>query len=267
MPLQVLFLDWGDSYAYRYSSSSMQQVGLDVDIVQDSTKGTILLAECSLAHRMILKKFRLNTSIKFLLDSFTYQSFSKIEKTLPRHMMILNRNSDFDKGVNKVLKTTTMALVEMMPAESEQIVQFICERFSVGSLTCRNLISYIGFLEKVSMSFSTINIQVKSIFRMLAFKGFFKAHTASFTAAQLEAYNEKIITIKEQAGGEAFNFLEVAQPANESDAGDAMIQLVQQLTNSGNCYKTDKCLALLRQISGSQDGGWDNSIRIPMLGG
>lgn len=146
---------------------------------------------------MIMKKFRLNTSIKFLLDNFTYLSFSKIEKTLPRHMMILNRNSDFDKGVSKVLKTTTMALVDMMPAESEQIVQFICERFSVGSLTCRNLISYIGFLEKVSLSFATINIQVKSIFRMLAFKGFFKSHVASFTATQLEAYNEKIITIKE----------------------------------------------------------------------
>lgn len=101
---------------------------------------------------------------------------------------------------------------------------------------------------------------------MLAFKGFFKSHVASFTATQLEAYNEKIITIKEQAGGEAFDFLEVAQPANDSEVGDAKIQLMQQLSNMGNCYKTDKCLALLRQTSGGQECGWDNSIRFPMLG-
>ena len=37
VPPQVLFLDWGDSYAYRYSSSNMQDIGLDVNIVQDKT--------------------------------------------------------------------------------------------------------------------------------------------------------------------------------------------------------------------------------------
>ena len=37
VPPQVLFLDWGDSYAYRYSSSNMQEIGLDVNIVQDNT--------------------------------------------------------------------------------------------------------------------------------------------------------------------------------------------------------------------------------------
>ena len=119
---QVLFIDWGDSYAFRYSSSSMQEIGVDVNIKLENQKGTILLYECNLAHRMLMKKFRLNTSIKFLLDNFTYLSNSKVEKTLPRHMMILNRNPDFDKGVNKVLKTTTLALVDMMPADSEQIV-------------------------------------------------------------------------------------------------------------------------------------------------
>ena len=185
VPIQVLFINWGDSYAFRYSSSSMQTLGLDADIDEANQKGTMLLSECNLVHRMIMKKFRLNTSIKFLLDNFNYQTVSKVEKTLPSHMMILNKNPDFDKGVTKVLKTTTLALIEMMPSDAEQIVQFIMQRFPVGSLTCRNIIKYISFLEKVSLSFASINIQVRCIFRMLSFQGFFKAHTASFTAQQI----------------------------------------------------------------------------------
>jgi|Transcript_13092 hypothetical protein len=115
-------MDWSDAHAYRYRSSSMQTFGLNADIVSDNLKGTISLAECNLVHRMLIKKFRLNTSIKFLLDSFTYQNCAKQEKPLPRNMLILNRNPDFDKGVSKILKTTTLALVEMMPADTEQIV-------------------------------------------------------------------------------------------------------------------------------------------------
>ena len=76
------------------------------------------------------------------------------------------------------------------------------------------MISYVGFLEKVSLSFANINIQVRCIFRMLAYQGFFKSHVASFTPTQIEAYNEKVISIKDQAGGESFDFLEIAPAAN-----------------------------------------------------
>ena len=35
----------------------------------------------------------------------------------------------------------------------------------------------------------------------------------------------------------------------------------------GNCYNPSKFFSLLRQVSGNQEGGWDNSIRLAMLGG
>ena len=162
----------------------MREVGLNMAIDENSEKGVLRLAECNLIHRMLMKKFSLNTTIKYILDTFITQNSSASRgKHLPPNMLILNRHSNFDKGVSKVLKTTTLTLVEMLPADSEQIVSFLIDHFAIGSLTCQNLLSFLGFLEKVSLAYAHVNIQILCIFRMLANQGFFRAHLASFTDA------------------------------------------------------------------------------------
>ena len=45
-------------------------------------------------------------------------------------MLILNRNPDFNKGINKVLK-----MIAMMPGPIDQVSSFIIQRFHVGTLT------------------------------------------------------------------------------------------------------------------------------------
>jgi len=59
-----------------------------------------------------------------------------MEKNLPKNMLILNSNIDFNKGVSKVLKALTLALIQMFPEDNEQIINFLKHRFPVGSLTC-----------------------------------------------------------------------------------------------------------------------------------
>ena len=80
-----------------------------------------------------------------------------------------------------MLKMTTLTLVEMLPADSEQIVNFFIQRFPVGSLTSQNLLSFLNFLSKVSLAKSNRKIQFRCIFRMLSYQGFFTMHLASFT--------------------------------------------------------------------------------------
>ena len=136
----------------------MSEMGLDVNIVEEQEKGVIRLADCSLIHRMLMKKLSLSTTIKYLLDTLNTQNNTKQEKLLPRNMLILNRHPNFDKGVSKVLKTTTLTLVEMLPTDSEQIVSFMFQRFAVGSLTYKNLLSFLNYLVKVSLAHAHVNI-------------------------------------------------------------------------------------------------------------
>lgn len=96
----------------------MQHVGLDVDIYREEDKGALLLDSCNLTHRMIMKKFNLESTLGYLLDTFVTQNVALVEKTLPSNMLILNSYPNFDKGVNKVLKATTLALTEMHPHDS-----------------------------------------------------------------------------------------------------------------------------------------------------
>lgn len=69
---------------------------------------------------MIAKGFSLKKTVSFLLENLTLQNTYKQEKNLPGCMFILNRNPDFNKGINKILK-----MVTMMPESVEQISHFI----------------------------------------------------------------------------------------------------------------------------------------------
>lgn len=63
-------------------------------------------------------------------------------------MMILNKNPNFDKGVSKILKVTTLALIDKLQGDIQAIFNFIRSRFPVGSLTCKNILSFVKFLAK-----------------------------------------------------------------------------------------------------------------------
>lgn len=64
---------------------------------------------------------------------------------MPSVVLILNRNPDFNKGINKVLK-----MIAMMPGPIDQVTSFIMQRFHVGTLTAQNLLSFLRFLSKVA---------------------------------------------------------------------------------------------------------------------
>ena len=72
------------------------------------SKGVLDMCDCNLVHCMIAKGFDLNSSVRFLLDSFTLQNRQNQEKNLASCMMILNRNANFNKGINKILKMISM---------------------------------------------------------------------------------------------------------------------------------------------------------------
>ena len=111
MPTEALFLDWQDGAAYRYHSATMEHLGVESKPAQDTNaKGVLQLADCNLAHRMLIKGFSINQTVKYLLDKFTVQNCFGKEKNLPENFLILNRNADFNKGVSKVLK-----MIVMMP--------------------------------------------------------------------------------------------------------------------------------------------------------
>lgn len=62
-------------------------------------------------------------------------------------MSILNRHSDFNKGVSKVLK-----MITMLTKTADEIVEFIMCRFPVGTLTAKNILSLVRFLSKIAIS-------------------------------------------------------------------------------------------------------------------
>ncbi len=62
-------------------------------------------------------------------------------------MSILNRHSDFNKGVSKVLK-----MITMLPKTAEEIVELIKCRYPVGTLTAKNIRSLVTFLVKVAVT-------------------------------------------------------------------------------------------------------------------
>ena len=72
------------------------------------SKGVLDMCDCNLVHCLIAKGFDLNGSVKYLLDSFTLQNRQNQEKNLAPCMMILNRNVNFNKGINKILKMISM---------------------------------------------------------------------------------------------------------------------------------------------------------------
>ena len=57
----------------------------------------------------------------------------------------MNKNPDFNKGINKILK-----MIAMSTQDIEDILAFIIERFVVGTLTHENLTSFFNFLAKTS---------------------------------------------------------------------------------------------------------------------
>ena len=103
-------------------------------------------------------------------------------------MFILNRNQDFNKGINKILK-----MVVMMPETAESISTFIQQRFPVGTLTCTNVMSLLSFLAKVSLIDSPQANQACTILRTLFDLGWFKAQQSNWDSQQIESFKMKLL--------------------------------------------------------------------------
>ena len=73
VPPEALFINWNDGVAFRYRSASMDHIGVDV-VLSESQKGALELADCNLLHRLLIKGFSLNQTVKYLLDTFTLQN-------------------------------------------------------------------------------------------------------------------------------------------------------------------------------------------------
>ena len=88
-------------------------------------------------------------------------------------------------------------------------------------------------------------------------------HLSSFDYEQLMVFNDRVAEIKQQEG---FDFLEQF-PINQLPDGieDAQAELLKQIRNEENCFHEDLFIRLLKIISGSEEGGWDNKIRLPQL--
>jgi len=67
VPLEALFLDYHDGAAFRYRTAAMDNLGVDTMISVDF-KGSISLADCNLVHRLMIKGFSLNQTVKYVLD-------------------------------------------------------------------------------------------------------------------------------------------------------------------------------------------------------
>lgn len=145
VPNEALFINWRDSYTYTYKTPNMDGLGRNnPDADRRTWKGCINMSECNLAHRMIAQGFSLTNTVSFLLEKFTLGSRYG-DRVLPSYTMILTKNVDFNKGINKVLKMVTMC-----PSNTEEISVFIHKFFPVGTLISRNLISYFKFLINIS---------------------------------------------------------------------------------------------------------------------
>lgn len=92
-------------------------------------------------------------------------------------MMILNRNPNFNKGINKILK-----MISMLDQQPETLTAFIIERFPVGTLTYKNLFSFYIFLARIACINTPKAESSNSILQDLFRQGFFEMHLQSFSS-------------------------------------------------------------------------------------
>ena len=147
VPTEALFIDWESPKQFIFKTFDMMRIGpCNLGAPEPyGTKGVLDMPDCNLAHCMIAKGFDLNGSVRYLLDTFTLQNRMNQEKNLSPCTLILNRNANFNKGINKILK-----MIVMLNHPAETISAFIIERFPVGTLTYKNLNSLFLFLSRVA---------------------------------------------------------------------------------------------------------------------
>ena len=64
-------------------------------------------------HQLLARGFAVDGSVEHLLSTLTLSgTVNKTERTLPLCSIILNRNPNFTKGVNKILKMITVLCVQ-----------------------------------------------------------------------------------------------------------------------------------------------------------
>ena len=166
--------------------------------------------------------------MRYLLDEFTLQNCYGHDKNVPACVTVLNRNPLFNKGVNKILKMTVMR-----PGPAVEIADFIQKRFPVGTLTCRNLISLVRFLAKVSVMECAQSHLACTIMKSLFAGDFFKRHLMNCTVEQVKDFlaqvQDVVMQVSEDFEEALENCTHINVPilmANKSE-DDMRIELVQ----------------------------------------
>ena len=84
----------------------------------------------------------MNGSVEHLLTNFTLLNSFNTEKTLPPCAIILNRNINMSKGVNKILKL----IVAVGAEDPEATASFMLQHLPIGLLDSHNVICLFKFL-------------------------------------------------------------------------------------------------------------------------
>ena len=132
-------------------------------------------------HQLLARGFALDGSIEHLLSTLTLSgTVNKTERTLPPCAIILNRNPNFTKGVNKILKMIA-ALVAQDPQTG---ANFMSQHLPVGCLTSHNVISLFKFITRIANSGAAEAQNYKSLVENLVAKRFFLNHLENVSTRQ-----------------------------------------------------------------------------------
>ena len=156
----AIFTKWiqnGQNFTYRDQTTKV--VGSDSEAVYNALegvqkpsstggdflgiKGQMDLKDCNLVHSCLLAGGLEDKQADFILKSLTMINAFKVEKNVPQSILILNKNINFEKGVNKILK-----MLCALGESPVQVVSFLDQNIVPGLLTGTNLISLLNFLTK-----------------------------------------------------------------------------------------------------------------------
>ena len=171
VPAEALFIDWEFPKQFMYKSVTMEGIGaysIGYPMPYGS-RGILDLKDCNLVHSMIAKGLDLNGAVRYLLDTFTLTNRINQDKKISPCFMILNRNENFNKGINKILK-----MIVMLNHPAEAITAFIIERFPVGTLTYKNLHGLFQFMSRIATINTPKAQPVNEIMQDLFRQGFFE---------------------------------------------------------------------------------------------
>ena len=118
-------------------------------------------------------------------------------------------------------------MITMLNHPVETIVDFIIERFPVGSLTYKNLFSFYRFLSSIGQINTPKAEALCAIMQDLFRQGFFEMHLTSFSTQQVSSFNERVAISRTSTEKYSFLPLVAGQVSSLQHNEDIEIRLSQ----------------------------------------